>query len=190
MDKIEITADPFPPLETARLRLRCVAFGDAVEIAKMMTPEVSRWLAYWPYPFTLEMAIERIELLRNRACAGSALPFAVTEKDNGNLIGMAMFQRDKEIGRRGSFGYWLAEKYQGKGYMKELAPVVLAKAFELFDVDVIEAAAQPTNAASFAVMLSCGMKPSKTGFVYAPARNRDELCHFFEISRSNNVRPR
>ena len=69
----------FEALETARLRLRCVAPDDAHATSAMMTPEVSRWVAYWPFPFTYEMAVERIESSLNglRSCskAGRTLPF-------------------------------------------------------------------------------------------------------------------
>lgn len=175
--------DPFQALETARLRLRCVIGEDAEATAKMMTPDVSRWIAYWPVPFTYEMAVARIEASRQRAYVGDALPFAVTEKASNDLIGWVTIYRDEGNRRRGSLGYWFGERHHGKGYMKELAPVVLAAGFELLDLDVIEAAAQPGNAASIAVMKACGMLPIGEGMVYAPARDRHELCHFYEVQR-------
>jgi ribosomal-protein-alanine N-acetyltransferase len=72
-------------------------------------------------------------------------------------------------------GYWLGEKHHGKGYMKELAPVALAAAFKLLDVEVIEAGAQPENTASLAVMRGCGREFTGERMVYAPARKREEL---------------
>ena len=176
---------PFQPLETARLWLRCVAPDDAHAISAMMTPEVSRWVAYWPFPLTYEMAVERIESSLKLAHAGDMVPFAVVEKASDEMIGWVMFNRDIENPRRGSFGYWLGEEYHGKGYMKELAPVALAAAFKLLDVDVIEAGAQPGNAASFAVMRGCGMRFTAERIVHAPARKREELCHFYEIERTS-----
>lgn len=175
--------EPFQPLETARLCLRCVAVEDAAATAMMMTSEVSRWVANWPVPFTCEMAVARAESFRALARSGDALPFAVTNKANGELIGWVMISRDSEDRERGSLGYWLGEKHHGKGYMRELAPVALAAGFHLLDLEVIEAAAQPENAASLAVMRACGMKPSGERLVYAPARKREELCHFYEAQR-------
>lgn len=179
--------DPFQPLETARLRLRCVTAEDATATAMMMTPEVSRWVAYWPVPFTYEMAVARIEAACEGARRGDALPFAVTDKASGDLIGWVMIYRDEENRRRGSLGYWFGERHHGKGYMRELAPVALAAGFDLLDLDVIEAAAQPGNAASIAVMRACGMKPAGEGMVYAPARQRHELCHFYEVQRPRSL---
>lgn len=175
--------DTFQPLETVRLRLRCVALEDAGATAAMMTPEISRWLAYWPVPFTHDMAVARIAASRGQAQQGDALPFAIIEKASGDLIGWVMLHRDREDRRRGTFGYWFGGSSHGRGYMRELAPVAIATAFELLDLDVIEAAAQPSNAASLAVMRACGMQPTGERMVYAPARERDELCVIYEVRR-------
>jgi ribosomal-protein-alanine N-acetyltransferase len=129
------------------------------------------------------MAAARIETMRQLALKGTALPFVVLMKVERELIGWVMINRDAENRRRGSLGYWLGETYQGKGYMKETVPVVLAAGFKLLELDVIDAAAQPENTGSFAVMQACGMKRVREGKVYAPAREREELCFFYEIER-------
>ena len=51
------------------------------------------------------------------------------------------------------------------------------------DLNVIEAGAQPENAVSFAVMRWCGMTPAGERMVFAPARERDELCLLYEKVR-------
>lgn len=183
MSKKRVAQDAFRSLETARLRLRCVSDEDAEQTAKMMTPEVSRWVAHWPIPFTCEMAAARIKAARKRASVGDALPFAVTAKASGDLIGWVTINRDEGNRKRGSLGYWFGEKHHGKGYMRELAPAVLAAGFQVLGLDVIEAATQPGNAASIAVIKACGMLQTGEGLVYASARNRHELCHFYEIQR-------
>ncbi len=89
--------EPFEPLETARLRLRCVTPEDASAVSAMMTPKISRWVAYWPVPFTNEMAVARIESSRKLARDGDALPFAVVEKVSGELVGWVMLNREPEL---------------------------------------------------------------------------------------------
>jgi ribosomal-protein-alanine N-acetyltransferase len=175
--------DPFPLLETARLKLRCFASGDATATSTMMTPEVSRWVANWPLPFTHDMAAARIETMRHAAFRGDALPFAVVEKASGELAGWITIVRNAENRRRGSLGYWLGERHHRRGFMKESTPVTLRAGFDVLDLDVIEAGAQLDNAGSFAIMQACGMKPAGQGLVFAPARNRNELCIFYEIER-------
>jgi ribosomal-protein-alanine N-acetyltransferase len=175
--------EPFEPLETTRLLLRCVAEEDAGPTAELMTPEASRWIASWPVPFTHMMAIERIKAAREQAYAGMMLPFAIIEKATAELIGWITLNRDHANFRCGSLGYWLGENHHGKGYMRELATMVLEAGFKLLDLDIIEAGAQPENVASFAIMRACGMQAAGDGMVYAPARGREEFCVFYEIKR-------
>jgi ribosomal-protein-alanine N-acetyltransferase len=183
MDKTAI----FPAIETDRLLLRCVSGEDADATAALMTPEVSRWVARWPIPFTAAMAAERIAASRMAARAGNALPFAILEKTSRRLIGWIVVHRDADDIRRGSFGYWLGAAHHGQGYMREAAPAALRAGFDLMDLDVIEAGAQPGNDASFAVLRACRMTPTAMRMVPAPARGREELCQMFEIGHQGNA---
>lgn len=180
--------DPFPSMETARLTLRCVAAADAAATSALMTPEVSRWVADWPLPFTPDMAAARIEAMRQRAFAGDALPFALVERASGGLVGWSVLHREGENRHRGSLGYWLGEAWHRRGYMREVVPVVLQVGFARLDLDVIEAAAQLANAGSFAIMRACGMRPAGDAVVYAPSRHRQELCRRYEIARPRGTR--
>ncbi len=148
----------------------------------MMTPEISRWVGYWPVPFTVEMAELRIERARAAAFAGKTLPFAA-ERLDGALVGWIVFNRTDEDARRATFGYWLGEAHHGCGYMREMAPLALAAGFRLLGVNVIEASVQPDNVASLAVLRACGFREIGQGMVAAPARNRTELCDLFELMR-------
>jgi ribosomal-protein-alanine N-acetyltransferase len=173
----------FPPIETARLILRCVESEDVAAMAALITPAVSQSVARWPYPFTSDMASTRIADARAAAAAGDELPFALVEKSLGAMIGWLVIHRHAEERSRGSFGYWLGEAWHGQGYMREAAPPALDCGFTLLELDVIEAGAQLDNAASFAIMRACGMNPVGDRMSPAPARGRDELCRFYELRR-------
>ncbi len=175
--------DPFPPFETARLLLRCVDPDDAAATSALMTPEVSRWLASWPLPFTPEMATARIESLRQRAFERSALPLAIVGKASSALAGWVVIERYGEPGNRGALGYWLGEAYQRRGYVREAMAAALPTALARLDLDVIEAGAQLANVGSFAIMRACGIRPAGQRMVYAPARDREGLCQFYKIER-------
>lgn len=176
--------DPFPPLETDRLHLRCVRSEDAADTSRLMTPGVSQWVASWAVPFTRSMAVDRIARARAAAFDRRAAPFAAERRSDGAFMGWVSVTRAVDDLRRGIFGYWLGEAFQGQGYMREAGPAVLAAAFGYLGVDVIEAAAKPENEASFAVMRRCGMIPVGNRMVFAPSRNRQELCLVYEIARS------
>lgn len=182
-------AEPFPPVGTARLLLRCVRPGDAAALSAMMTPAVSRWVAYWPVPFTVAMAERRIADARRAAAEGRALPLAVERRADGAVLGWVAVNRDAADPRRGTLGYWLGEAHQGRGTMREAAAAAVAAGFTLLGLDVIEAAAHPGNAASFAVMRGCGMAPAGERVLFAPARQRDELCLIHEVRRPGAVSP-
>lgn len=170
---MDANADPFDPVWTMRLKLRCVRPEDAARTSAMMTPAISRWVASWPVPFTPEMAAEE----------GRALPFAVERRSDGALLGWLGVHRDATDGRRGVLGYWLGEEYHGHGFMREAVPAAVAAAFERLGLGVIGAGAQPGNTASFAILRGCGMVPAGQRMVFASARGRDEVCLFYEAAR-------
>jgi len=115
--------------------------------------------------------------------SGDALPFVATCKMQCEPLAWAMLRRDGEQPRRGLLGFWLGEKHQGRGVMKEAMPAVVAAGFGLLNLDVVEAGARPQSLASFSVMRACGMKPVGERWFYVLARNQNELCQFYEIDR-------
>jgi ribosomal-protein-alanine N-acetyltransferase len=149
-----------------------------------MTERVSRWLANWPFPFSEDAARQRIRQMQQLAVEGRALPFAIVRKADGRLIGWVTLVRDEPGASRASLGYWLGEAFQGRGYMKEVAPAVIREGFRKLDVEKIEAAAQPDNLASIALMHACGMVEEGQVAVVAAARNREEICTVFGIGRA------
>lgn len=172
-------------VETARLRLRCVHLEDAMPVSAMMTAAVSRWVASWPVPFTPEMAVERITKARRAAADGKALPYALQGRSDAALIGWIGVTREASDDRRAMLGYWLGERHNGHGYMREAAPSAVQMASQQLNLDVIEAVAQPENAASFAVLRGCGMAPVGEKMIFAPSRSRDELCLLHEVAEPN-----
>jgi ribosomal-protein-alanine N-acetyltransferase len=179
----------FPPIETARLLLRCVEDRDAAATAALITPAVSGRLARWPTPFTTEMAATRIATARAATAARTQLAFAIVERSRDTVIGWLVIHRYETERARGSFGYWLGEVHHGQGYMREAAPAALDHGMNYLGLDIIEAGAQPDHAASFAVLRACGMPLVGEGMLPAPARGRDELCLIYERRRPPHEGP-
>jgi RimJ/RimL family protein N-acetyltransferase len=71
--------------------------------------------------------------------------------------------------------------------MKEAVPAVIREGFRKLNVEKIEAAAQSQNLASIALMRACGMVEEGQTAVFAPARNREELCTAFGIERHQSM---
>jgi ribosomal-protein-alanine N-acetyltransferase len=168
-------------IATPRLILRCPESADAGDIARLITPGVARWVGTWAYPFTLEMAVQRLDGARRWTADRKAAPFVVIRKDDGAFIGWVGVT--KTAPDRGTLGYWLGEAFHGQGYMREAAPPAVRAAFAWLDVPVIDAVAQLANAASFAVMRACGMTHVGDRMTFAPSRNVDEMCGVYEARR-------
>jgi ribosomal-protein-alanine N-acetyltransferase len=147
-----------------------------------MTPAVSRWVASWPSPCPVAFVEERIKVVLRAGVAGDALTYVI-ETPAGDIAGWIEFRRDAERRARASVGYWLGEAHQGRGLMSEVLPVALEQAFAALGVDTIEASLQPANLSSRAVLEKCGMIYAGDRTIYAPSRERDELCASFELSR-------
>jgi ribosomal-protein-alanine N-acetyltransferase len=169
-------ADPFPPIRTPRLILRCARAGDAAPLAALMTDTISARLASWPMPWTAAWMAARIAEWR-----AIGLPGVVEHR--GELVGWVHALRSPEDPSRASMGWWCAERHQGRGYIREAAQALLPLAFRHLGVSVVEAGAQPDNAASFAVMRALGMMPAGERTTHSVARGRDEVTVFYETRR-------
>ena len=96
-----------PTLETDRLLLRIVTLDDAAAFTKLITAPISSCLANWPFPFTHEIAVDRIESFLKLAASGDALSFVVIEKASSQLAGWVLLKRDDSDARKGLLGYWM-----------------------------------------------------------------------------------
>jgi len=173
----------FGTIETDRLRLRQVRGSDAASVAALVTPSVSQWTATWPPEISVEDARSRIKAAIQARETGLAATFAIENKADGTLLGWAGIHRKEFDHKRWSLGYWIGEQFHGRGYMSEAGKAIIGLSWSLLGADVIEAAAQPENAASIAILKKLGMGFAGQKMIFAPARNRDELCVLYEISR-------
>jgi ribosomal-protein-alanine N-acetyltransferase len=170
-------------VETERLRIRPVQESDATSIALLVTPSVSRWTATWPSEISLEDAGNRITSAIQARQTGLGISFAIETKTDGTLVGWIGLRRKELDHKRWGLGYWIGEPFHGRGYMSEAGRAIIGLAWSLLDADVIEAAAQPGNAASIAILRKLGMRFAGQKMIFAPVRNQDELCVLYEVFR-------
>lgn len=172
--------DPFAPVLTPRLRLRCPAEADAPVVSALVSGATSLRLASWPHPFTPAMARERIAGLRDAAFAGRSVPLVMERRTDGALVGWFASSLAAENDEIALLTYWLGEAFQGEGLMREAAPAALALAVALLPVTRIRAAVQADNPASLAVIGILGLRPLGPGRIWCPARNQEEDCLWFD----------
>lgn len=149
----------------------------------MMSEAVSRRLASWPVPYTPLMALDRISGVRMAAAERRSLPLVIERRADGAVLGWISISRAPGDDATALITYWLGERFQGHGYMREAAPAALAEAFALMDVGRVRAAVQADNAPSLGVARLLGMESLGEGRIWCPARGREEPCLWFEIAR-------
>jgi RimJ/RimL family protein N-acetyltransferase len=129
-----------------------------VEIANHA--DIAYNLASMPYPFGLQDAQEflgEVKILPPQASC-----FAICQKENdGQLMGACGYGqargRDKPAAEI-DFGYWLGVDYWGRGYATEAARAVLAHAFHVSGIELIETDVLLTNPASFRILSRLGFE--------------------------------
>lgn len=171
-------------IETGRLELREPREDFAERVAALMTPGVSQWLASWPSPVSASEVRGRIGAARAARAAATEASWLVHVRDSAEVVGWVRVARESVTRNRAELGYWIGEAFRGHGYAAEAARAALAAVFEGWQLSVVESGAQVDNDASFVVMRKLGMRRASERMVWAATRGRDELCRFFEITRT------
>jgi [ribosomal protein S5]-alanine N-acetyltransferase len=175
-------------IDTERLLLRTVGAGDAPVLQALMTPNISRWVAAWPYPLSSAAVDEIISTALSGFADARSLPMVIVERSNGSIVGWIKLEALPNGSRGAGLGYWVAETAQGRGFAFEASKAMLQVGFEKLDVDFIEAGAQPANEISHRVLVKLGMRPMDEREVFAPARQRYEKCRFWRVHKSDVVK--
>ena len=148
-----------------------------------MGPEISARLASWPISLAPEAAAARLGEARAAALAGLALPMVITRMDGGEVVGWISAARSEADRNRAVLTYWLGDRFQGEGLMREAAPAALAVVFSQLGVSEVRAAVQPDNTVSRAVLRGLGMRPLGVGHIWCAARGREEACEWWAVLR-------
>lgn len=115
----------------------------------------------FPNPYTRADAIAFIDFAAAGLSSGAEVHLAIFTRDANELIGMiglrvAVKDRNAEI------GYWLGEKYWGKGYVKEAIRLMLAYGFEKLKLNRIYAGAFSHNEKSMHILERLGFSREGT----------------------------
>ena len=104
-------------VETLRLHLRRPVPADAERIFQTYAQdrEVTRYLVWVPHS-SVEATKKFIAFCQDRWMSAVAFPYAITRKQDGQLLGMIEVRPN---GHRADFGYVLAREYWGNGFMPE-----------------------------------------------------------------------
>ncbi len=144
-------------LETERLILRPLELSDAPIIQKFVSAkEVAAPTFSIPHPYPKDGAEDFIRWAQVQTGSDSNYNFAITRKDNGDLLGCIslMCNPQHEVAE---IGYWIGVPHWGQGYATEAVRRMIQFAFKKISLNRIFGQYFTTNPASGRVMQKAGM---------------------------------
>lgn len=95
----------------------------------------------------------RIQRYREDYARGHAIPFFIFTNQGGTLAGGITLGNIRHgVSQSAQIGYWVGERYAGKGLMLEAVNLVIPYAFDTLGLHRIEAACIPDNMRSIRVL--------------------------------------
>jgi [ribosomal protein S5]-alanine N-acetyltransferase len=152
-----------PALKGDRVTLRVPLTNDYREWS-VLRGESRAFLEPWEprwNPDELDRTAWRHRLSRYREdyAQGTAIAFFTFEKSNGKLVGGITLGNIRHgVAQSGHIGYWIGERYSGRGLMTDAVKVVTRFAFDTLRLHRIEAACIPDNARSIRVLEKAGFR--------------------------------
>jgi len=168
------------PIETQRLVLRPFRRGDAAAVRYNSTcPNVVRFMSDMAQetPRAARRWIRWVNWERRNIDVSSRVILAVVRGSDNRCVGMVGVGPKAELGGEIELGYYIADEYQGRGYITEAARAMADWAFEHLPVPYLVAIVKPDNPAS-------GRVVGKLGF--APAGQRQVGCdtmNYYRLGR-------
>ena len=145
-------------IETDRLILRPFKINDAQRVYELLADgEIGKHIGYLPDPYNLDDAQTWLSSHEEQIKNKTGLPFAMTDKQTGDIIGSISLSSISKEHRHAELGYWLAKAYWNNGFTTEAARALLDYAFENYDLLRIHAHHIATNTASKRVLEKLGM---------------------------------
>lgn len=146
---------PGGTLLAKNLRLRPLRESDAEKLsAQGNDPDVARWMADLPHPFSPEAARGLIARAAADGIEGRAFGFGIERIRDGALIGWIELRRGD--GNTGEATVWLGRAHGGKGSGTEAVRRIARFAFRDLNLDEIRARVLLDNAASARMLAKAG----------------------------------
>jgi len=118
-----------PIIDTERLILRPLTQADAAVVQFLAGDKaIAATTLSIPHPYGAGVAEKWIKSIKGDIAEGKSVVFAITENNNGNLLGTIGLMINKEHDHA-EMGYWIGKDYWGKGYCTEAAHAVLEYGF-------------------------------------------------------------
>lgn len=124
-----------------------------------------------------------IEALSDAARADEAYSFGIFLKPNRELIGrLTLSSISRGVFQSANLGYFLAEAYNGRGYMTEGVRLALHFAFENLMLHRVQAGTMLNNFGSQKVLTKAGFRREGVALRYLKINNKWEDHYLFAIT--------
>jgi len=142
---LQLTFTPFPVLSTERLNLRQITPEDAEAIFFLRSDkQVLEFLDRDPAK-SIDDARQWIGMINEAAAGNESIAWAISLKNDANLIGTITFWNIEKEHYRAEIGYALHPRFQGMGLMQEAMTVVLDYGLKIMNLHSVEANVNPHN---------------------------------------------
>lgn len=150
-------------IETERMSLRPPAHSDFRSWAALRSSSsghLTPWEPSWASDHLTRKAFtNRVYWAQRSVTSGTALPLFLLRRSDSALMGAITLDNIRRgPAQAGTLGYWTGTQFSRQGYMREAILAVVHYAFTRLDLSRIEAACLPENAASRALLETCGFK--------------------------------
>lgn len=166
-------SEPMPLVEGDGVFLRAPQMADFPEWAALREASrafLSPWEPTWPHDDLTRGAFRRrLKRYAEDLRSDQAYPFFLFRKSDSALVGgLTLANIRRGVAQAGSLGYWMGQRYAGRGYMTAAVGALLPFAFGALRLHRLEAACIPTNVASIRLLEKTGF--AREGFA------REYLC--------------
>lgn len=150
-------------IETERLTLRPPVHSDYRDWAGLRHGSADflmPWEPAWSEDhLTRKSFTNRVYWAQRSISGGTAVPLFLVRREDSMLMGAITLDNIRRgPAQSGTLGYWIAEPFTRKGYMREAIEAVVHHAFTQMDLSRIEAACLPENTPSRGVLEKSGFK--------------------------------
>jgi ribosomal-protein-alanine N-acetyltransferase len=170
MNKIDSVFNEFPKLETERFILREVVESDYGAIYDIYCDEDAVKYQQIKAMSTIDQAKKSVEFFINGFKNKKFIRWCITLKENSQVIGLITLHDFDAWNSTVEIGYMLNKRYWRQNVMSEAAIKVIHYAFEVIELNRIEALIDPENIASIKLNIKLGF--AKEGLKKEAAYNK------------------
>ncbi len=135
-------------------------YGPWAELRAMSRIHLEQWEPAWPRDDLSKSAFRRrLRHYQREAREDLGYAFLIFAADSNELLGgLTLSNVRRGVTQAATLGYWLGAPHVGRGYMTDAVRTILPHAFETLRLHRVDAAVQPHNRLSIAVLERAGFQ--------------------------------